>query len=386
MFRETTALKKIKKLTKRIRGVAGGTSASKTISILIWLIAYAQKNENQLVSVVSQTLPHLKKGAIRDFLNIMVTQNYFDDKAWNKTNFTYTFENKSQIEFFSVDQPGKVRGPRRDVLFINECNEISFETFNQLEIRTRNLVWLDWNPVNTFWFYEELQGRDNVDFITLTFMDNEALDENIRQAILSRKGNNNWWRVYGEGQLGINESRIYDNWKLIDEIPHEAKITRYGLDLGYSNDPTALIALYYYNGGYILDEILYQKELLNKNIADAINREPKALVVCDSAEPKSIDELKLYGVLVSGATKGRDSVVQGITYVKQQKISVTKRSLNLWKEYNNYLWITDKDGRIINEPQDFLNHAMDAVRYAFDKLTPQNEVSVNNNFQRWTLQ
>ena len=388
MYQETTAFQKIKKLNSRIRAVCGGTSASKTISILIWCIAYAQTVPNQLISVVSQTLPHLKKGAIRDFLNIMNAQNYFKDNSWNKTNYTYTFENKSQIEFFSVDEPSKVRGPRRDVLFMNECNEIPFETYTQLEIRTKNIIYLDWNPVSSFWFYDELLGKENVDFITLTFEDNEGLDENIRQAILSRKGNNNWWKVYGMGLLGESENRIYKNWKQTDEIPHEAKLVRYGLDFGYTNDPSSLVAIHYWNGAYILDEILYQKGLSNKNIADAMISLEKALCMADSAEPKSIDEIKSYGILIMPVSKGQGVKNQGIQFIQEQKIYVTKRSVNLWKEYNNYLWQSDKDGKILNIAQDFLDHAMDSVRYAFDNIRPpesQSNKVPQNNFNQWNI-
>lgn len=388
MYQETTALKKLKKLQKRIRAVCGGTSASKTISILIWLIAYAQTQKNQLISVVSATLPHLKRGAIRDFINIMEAQRYFNEDNWNKTNFTYTFPSGSQIEFFSADQPTKVRGPRRDVLFLNECNNLPYETYSQLEIRTKNIVWLDWNPVSEFWFYTELKGKDQVDFITLTFQDNEALDENIRQAILSRKDNKNWWKVYGEGQLGESEARVYKGWLQVDDIPHEARLVRFGLDFGYTNDPTAIVGIYYYNGGYILDEVIYQKGLSNKDIADVLLLNGKATCIADSAEPKSIDEIKNYGVIVLPATKGAGSINQGIQYIQEQKISVTKRSTNLWREYNNYLWVTDKDGKILNVPQDFLNHTMDAVRYGFDKINPENQIPKvipQNNFSKWTI-
>ena len=387
MYQETTALKKLKSLQKRIRAVCGGTSASKTISILIWLIAYAQLHKNQLISVVSATLPHLKKGAIRDFLNIMETQKYFNDDSWNKTNFTYTFPTGTQLEFFSADQPSKVRGPRRDVLFLNECNNLPYETYSQLEIRTKNIVWLDWNPVSEFWFYTELQNKPEVDFITLTFQDNEALDENIRQAILSRKNNKNWWRVYGEGQLGEAENRIYVNWNYIEDMPHEARLVRYGLDFGYSQDPSALVGIHYYNGGYILDEIIYQKGLSNKAIADILHLQPQATVVADSAEPKSIDEIKSYGIVILPATKGPGSVNQGIQFVQSQKISLTKRSVNLWKEYSNYLWNTDKNGKTINEPQGFNDHLMSAVRYGFDKINPESQMQkyVPQSFNQWTI-
>lgn len=390
MYQSTTATNKILGLTQRIRGVSGGTSASKTISILMWLIDYAQSTQNEVLSVVSETFPHLKRGAMRDFLNIMQEHNYYKDGAWNKTDYIYTFETGSKIEFFSADQPGKVRGPRRDVLFINEANNITYEIYTQLEVRTKKIIWLDWNPINEFWWYTEVVPTQKHDFLTLTYKDNEALDPQIVQAIEARQGNKNWWLVYGLGQLGEVEARIYKGWQMIDDIPHEARIERRGLDFGYSNDPSALVDIYYYNGGYILDEKLYQKGLTNKQIADVIMNLPLSLTIADSAEPKSIDEIKSYGVNILPCVKGRDSVKQGIQYVQDQQISVTKHSTNLIKEYRNYLWETDKDGKIINEPIGIFNHCMDAIRYGFDGLRGQQEtyIAPRNDISRqnWSLE
>jgi len=362
------------KLKKRIRAVGGGTGASKTISILLWLIDYAQHAQNRLISVVSESFPHLKRGAIRDFLNIMEQHKYFKPKRWNKTDYTYTFPSKSKIEFFSADQPGKVRGPRRDILFINEANNISYETFTQLEVRTNRIIWLDWNPVSEFWFYSEIKDREDVDFITLTYLDNEGLSKNIVESIESRKGNKNWWKVYGLGQLGDFEGKVYVDWKIIDEVPHEARLERYGLDFGYSNDPTTIDAIYRYNNGFIIDEITHQKGLSNKQIADILNNLPKALVIADCAEPKSINEISSYGVSVLPSLKGQGSVLKGIQFVQDQRISVTKRSVDVLKEYRNYLWQTDKEGKIINEPDVIWNHHMDGIRYAINSLQPTDDV------------
>lgn len=307
---------------------------------------------------------------MRDFLNILQEHKYFDDNRWSKTDFTYTFETGSKIEFFSADQPGKVRGPRRDRLFINEANNVAFEAFEQLEVRTKEFIFLDWNPTNEFWFYEHVVKREDVDHIILTYKDNEALDQQIVAAIEMRKNRPQWWKVYGEGQLGEVEGRIFTGWQVIDEIPHEARLERYGLDFGYTNDPTAIVAVYYYNGGYILDEVCYQKGLSNKQIADILMNQKKAIVVADSAEPKSIDELRLYGVNVLAATKGPGSVLQRIQALQDQQVSVTKQSVNILKEYRNYLWETDDEGRILNVPIDLWNHAMDATGYACGTLAP----------------
>lgn len=368
MFQATTALHKLLKLHKRIRAICGGTSASKTISIEQILIDYAQTHPNEVISIVSETFPHLKRGAIRDFLNIMVDHGYFVDERWNKTDSIYKFESNAIIEFFSADQPARVRGPRRDVLFINEANNLSYETFTQLEIRTKKIVWLDWNPVSEFWYYTEIDGkRQDIDFLTLTYKDNEALDKSIVQTIEARRANANWWKVYGEGLLGESEGRIFRGWKTdLDAIPQEARLERYGLDFGYSNDPTAIVGIYKWNGAIILDEVCYQKGMSNKDIADLLSNLDRRLVKADSSEPKSIDEIKKYGITIIGAQKGTGSILQGIQYVQDQKVFVTKRSINLIKEYRNYLWITDKDGSIINEPQDFMNHCMDAIRYGLE--------------------
>lgn len=369
-YQRTTATEKILQLNKRIRAVAGGTAASKTFSIMMWLVDYAQTNKNELISVVSESFPHLRRGAMRDFLLIMEEHGYFDESLWSKTEYTYTFPTGSKIEFFSADQPGKVRGPRREVLFINEANNVPYETFTQLEIRTKKIIWLDWNPVSSFWWYEDyMPNNNNYNFITLTYKDNEALSPDIVASIESKKYNKNFWQVYGLGQLGEAEGRIYTDWAIIDDIPHEARLERRGLDFGYTNDPTAIIAIYRWNGGFVLDEEVYQTGLKNREIADAIKNLPKALVIADSAEPKSIDELKELGINIIPAPKGQGSVLQGIQYVQDQRISVTKRSVNLIKEYRNYLWLTDRDGKIINEPSPYMNHGLDAVRYGMTNMT-----------------
>lgn len=307
-----------------------------------------------------------------DFENIMKVQGYWNDDRWHKTKHTYTFETGTKIEFFSVDTYGKAHGPRRDILFVNEANNLEFNIVDQLITRTRKIVWLDWNPTTEFWYYTEMQGRrDDIDFITLTYLDNEALDEITIKEIESHKHNKQWWTVYGQGQLGVAEGRIYRDWLIIDEIPHEARLERRGLDFGYSNDPTAVVDIYRYNGGFILDEILFQKGLSNKQIADILlNQEQQVLLIADSAEPKSISELFEYKINVIGSKKGPGSVNYGIQYVQDQRISVTKRSLNIIKEYRNYLWQRDKNDRLINIPDVGFDHTMDAIRYGIESYRP----------------
>lgn len=374
----TTALRKIRELTKRIRAVQGGTSASKTIGILQDLIDLAQRDETYtLTSIVSESMPHLKKGCIRDFKKIMKEHHYWVESNWAETDKVYTFETESQIEFFGADQADKLRGGRRDRLFINECNNITFEAFEELEVRTREFVFLDWNPVSEFWFYTDvLNKRDDVEHITLTYLDNEAIDDETKKSMEQRRNRKDWWQVFGLGQLGQLEGKIYKDWAIIDELPHEARLERYGLDFGYTNDPTAIVAIYYYNGGYILDEITFQKGLSNKQIADILKNHDTALVIADSAEPKSIDEIASYGISISGAIKGKDSIVHGVALVQAQRMSMTKRSVNIIKEYRNYLWLTDKNGKILNEPDGGFDHSMDALRYGLVSLVKDNTGSM----------
>lgn len=371
-FQQTTALNKVLALKKRIRAVAGGTGASKTISILCWLIDYAQSTKNKVITIVAESYPHLQLGAIRDFISIMTENGYWNENSWNESKHIYTFPTGSFIEFISFDKFGKAHGPRRDILFVNEANNLPYGIVDQLITRTRKIIWLDWNPSEEFWFYSEmLPNRNDIDFITLTYLDNEALDETSRQEIESHKGNKQWWDVYGLGKLGVIESRIYKDWKIIDEIPHEARLERRWLDFGYTNDPSAIGDLYYYNGGYILDEQLYQKGMSNKDLADFLKNLPKAITIADSAEPKSIDEIKSFGLNVLPSQKGADSIRQGISVVQAQKISVTRRSFNILKEYKNYLFLTDKNGKIMNEEDPkFPNHHMAGIRYAITSLVP----------------
>lgn len=371
-FRDTTATQKIFNLKKRIRAVVGGTSASKTISILVWLIDYCQTYQNRfkLASIVSESFPHLSGGAMLDFENIMKDRGYWNDRRWVKSpKPTYTFETGNKLEFLSVDSYGKAHGPRRDVLFLNEANNLSYKIADQLITRTREIVWMDWNPTIEFWFYEDmLPHRDDIDLITLTYLDNEALDEITIQEIESHKNNKQWWQVYGLGQLGVIEGRIYRDWGIVDEVPKEAKLMRYGLDFGYSNDPTASDAVFRLNGSFYIDEVIHQKGLSNREIAEVYLNKDRAIIVADSAEPKSIDEIRSYGLNIIPARKGKDSVNQGIQYVQDQKIFVTKRSINTIKEYRNYTWLEDKDGKITNEPSPIWNHHMDDIRYALESL------------------
>lgn len=381
-FAETSALHKIARLDSKIRGVQGGTSAGKTIAILLYLIALAQTDkEKTLTSIVSESIPHLKRGALRDFKKILQDHKYWKDSNWNATDSIYTFETGSQIEFFSTDNGDKLRGGRRDRCFMNEANNCTLDAFDQLEVRTSEFIILDWNPTNEYWFYTDIKNhRDDVDHIILTYLDNEALSPEIVRSIEARRNRSAWWKVYGEGQLGEVEGKIYTDWEEIEEIPHEARRIGRGLDFGYSNDPSACVDVYEYNGGYILDEVFYRKGMLNGEIATALKDED-IITVADSAEPKSIDEIKQYGITITAAEKGPGSVLQGISVVQEQRISYTSRSLNIQREYRNYLWERDKQGVILNKPEHGFNHAMDAVRYFLQRHLKNANNSVAEFYQ-----
>ena len=245
MYTATTAVRKIAGLKKRLKIIQGGSSAGKTIAILLILIDRAQTEKNKIFSVVSETIPHLKRGAIRDFLNIMETHKYYRDAQWNRTDFIYTFETGTRIEFFSADNSDKVRGPRRDVMFINEANNITYETYTQLAIRTNEEIYIDYNPVAQFWVHDEIIPKQDHDFLIVTYKDNEGLPKAIVEELESRKDRKAWWQVYGEGQLGDIAGKIYTDWKIVEEVPHAGRLERRGLDFGYTNDPSAVVDIYY---------------------------------------------------------------------------------------------------------------------------------------------
>lgn len=394
-FRYTEAIRKLRKLKKRIRVVPGGTSAGKTYGILPILIDDAIKTPNLEISVVSESIPHLRKGALKDFLKIMkVTGRYIEDN-YNRTLLTYTFSNGSYIEFFSADQENKVRGPRRNILYINECNNLSFETYHQLAIRTSKIIWLDFNPSNQFWVHTELATEQDTDveWLTLTYKDNEALSDNIVNEIekalekayydptiegpaLFNASNiknhywHNWWRVYGLGLIGSLEGIVFSNWDQIDQVPTGAQLIGYGIDFGYTNDPTAIVSLHMWNNIPIWSELCYQSGMTNGDIAKymkSVGIHGSDYIVADSAEPKSIAEINRYGFRIQPADKGPDSIGFGIDLLQETDFLVTKRSTNLIKELRKYMWAKDKEGKNLNIPVDAFNHCIDPMRYLATK-------------------
>ena len=389
MFQETTAQTKIKKLRKRYRVVQGGTSSSKTFSILPLLIAHAVDNPGAEISVVSESIPHLRRGAIRDFLKIMSWIGNSIDENWNRSSLTYRFNNGSFIEFFSADQPDKMRGARRDVLFVNEANNINWEAFHQMAVRTRKFIYLDYNPTQSFWAHTELINQSDTDFIVLTYKDNEALEDTIIKELEKARGKAfkdvtlpieqlfhedniissywaNWCKVYLFGLVGSLEGVIFSDWSIIDELPKAAKLMGAGIDFGYTNDPTSITCAYEYNGQRIWDEVTYETGLLNPDIAKHLTEyglNKRDRIIADSAEPKSIQEINNIGFNVQPVTKGADSIKYGISIMQEQPFQVTAKSVNVIEELRAYCWDTDKTGKSLNKPIDNFNHAIDGMRY-----------------------
>ena len=374
-FVYTTAIKKLRKLNKRIKVIPGGTSAGKTYGILPILIDRATKNAGLEISVVSETIPHLRRGAIKDFVKIMQSTGRWISEHWNKTHLVYTFSNGSYIEFFSADQEDKVRGPRRTHLYINECNNVTFDTYHQLSIRTSQEIWLDFNPTHEFWAHRELITSDKVEWLTLTYKDNEGLPQSIVEQIEEARIKAdtseywaNWWKVYGEGQLGSLQGVVFSNWTQVDSLPSNAKLLGYGMDFGYSNDPTTLVGIYEHDGKTYLDELIYRKGLSNSELSNIMKQFdiPRSVMIyADSADPKSIAELRTYGFTMMPAVKGKDSITYGIQVMQDEYFHVTKRSTNLINEFRQYTWMTDREGKTTNAPIDAFNHGLDAVRYFY---------------------
>jgi phage terminase large subunit len=379
-FIRTTAINKIRALKKFVRGVQGGTSAGKTFGILPILIDIAAKVPMSEISVVAESIPHLKRGAMKDFKKIMAETGRWVGDRWNATDFKYTFANGSAIEFFSGDNDAKLRGARRDWLYMNECNNMTLHAYTELASRTKMGVFLDWNPTAAFWFHEELMNDPDVDYITITYEDNEACPESALSFILKAKEKaktskfwENWYKVYGLGQIGSLEGVIFPDWKPCKNIPEGAELISYGLDWGFTNDPTALIAVYRFNGAIYVNELIYQTRLTNSDIIDklkVLGVNSRNCIVADSAEPKSIQDMSNAGFWVEGARKGPDSIKNSIDRLQQYEILVTSDSLNLIKELRQYKWAKDKEGKALNVPEDAFNHAIDALRYvALNKLS-----------------
>lgn len=380
---KTTAVNRIKELILEptfYKVIQGGMRAGKTVAIMIVLVGYAESYPNSKITVVGQSYGHLKDGALDDFKKIMRETNRWDDESFNKTELNYEFRNGSVIQFRSIDKM-KAHGLARDVLFVNEANAFSYDTFDQLASRTEDFVIIDYNPTSKFWAHEELvegKHKSRTSFTILTYKDNEALSPQIIKNIESHKPKegeepSNYWVVYGLGQIGTLEGNVYSGWSedTFDHIRQVGKLVRYGLDFGFSNDETALVAVYEMPDGKLgLVEKLYKKGLLGSQYGDTLRRleiDPNVLIVADSARPEIIAEIQNAGFRCIGADKNPGSVLRGIDRVAQRQIVYCGN--NLKREYLSYAWRKKRSGEILDEPEDGNDHALDAVRYAVDDLS-----------------
>lgn len=379
----TTGLKKLKPLftnDKRYLVVQGGMRAAKSYSIVMLIISWCQTYADKVATIASMSYPHLSRGVIRDFQNIMKAAEIWEPERWNQSSKIYTFGNGTILEFISVDNMS-AHGPARDLLFVNEANDMDQQTFQNLAFRTTGKVIIDYNPTHEFWAHTWLlkDEKDHTDFIILTYKDNEALAPTIREAIESRKPKkgeepSNWWTVYGLGQIGSLEGNIYSGWRKATEDDYkDAKLIRYGLDFGFSNDETGMVAIYEKEDGeLIIEQKLYQTGILGSQYGDkmrGIGIDPNVLIVADSARPEIIAEIKAQGFRIVGADKNAGSVLRGIDRVKQHQIAYEGKDLE--REYLSYQWRTKRTGEVLDEPQDGNDHLMDALRYAVDDMSRQ---------------
>jgi len=352
--------------TAKIVVQQGGTRSGKTYNILLWIIfSYCLRNEGKIITICRKSFPALRGTVMRDFFQILKDHNIYSEDSHSKTANEYRL-NENTIEFISLDMPQKIRGRKRDLLFANEANELTQEDWTQLLFRTNEKVILDYNPSEEFhWIYDQVLTRSDVDFFQTTYKDNPFLGDVIKEEIERLKQvDENYWRVYGLGERGQSRSLVY-TFNTIKEIPKEAKLVSYGLDFGYSSDPTSLVRTYVLDDNMYVDELLYRTGMTNQDIANemkALGLDRSNEVFADSAEPKSIEEIYRMGWNVKPTIKG--SINIGIDIIRRYKLHATESSFNLIKELRNYKYIEDKNGVMTNRPVDNFNHALDALRYS----------------------
>jgi phage terminase large subunit len=361
----------------RIQVHQGGTRSGKTYSILQALIewCYLHQNWGWWITIVRKTFPSLRSTAMRDFIEILQREGYYREKDHHRTEHWYSlFGNK--IEFIGVDQPAKIRGRKRNILFANEADQLTIEDWRQLVVRTTDRIIIDYNPSDEFhWIYDQVIPRDDATFFKTTYLDNPFLDQATIDEIERLKDvDENFWRVYGLGERGMSRATIFTHWKEVADVPQGFKLANYGLDFGYSADPTSIVAVYTDGNGFCFDEIAYANNMSNADIGRILNqRNPdRVMVVADSAEPKSIQEIRGYGQNIVASQKGADSVRSGIQFLQGKPMYITGRSTNMVKEIRNYKWQEDRNGKVLNVPVDANNHTIDAARYAatFNRLRP----------------
>ncbi len=361
----------------------GGTSSGKTYGILQYLFEVGAKNNNETITVVAESIPNLKGGSYRDAKNILQTDEVLrawwplDRDHWNKSERTFTCLSGSTIEFKSYQDEYDARSGKRQRLFINEANAVKHGIYEQLNLRTTKQTILDFNPSARFWVHDNLEHREDVEWNVTTFRDNAFLEKKIEEKILSyeptkeniEKGTANEyrWMVYGLGQVGRLEGLVFPDFKVEQGFPDDYKWRVWGMDFGYTNDPTTLIEIRLYGGNLYAKEHIYETGLTNPDISSKLSQLafPKdEKIIADSAEPKSIEELKRKGWRVEGAEKGKDSINQGIDAIKRYNVYIEASSKNLIEEFSSYTWDKDRDGNPTNKPIDSYNHLIDGFRYA----------------------
>lgn len=343
----------------------------------------AIETPKQILTVVGQDYPNLKMGPIRIAETLVAESDILRSliHSYNKSSFTYYFKNGSILEFKAYEKRQDAKQGKRDYLFVNEANGISKEIFEELHIRTGKQTYIDYNPNTEFWVHDELIGKPGVRLIISDYRHNPYCPDKIKMKLeaLKLKDLESWF-VYARGKTGKISGIIFRNWDVVPFIPQEATLIAHGLDFGFTNDPTACISVYKYNGALWLKETLYphadDSGWTNPEIVrrlKAANIKPHEAIVADSAEPKSIAEISGMGMRIEPAKKGPDSIKQSIDILKRYDLKVTQDSVNLKRELSRYKWATDKDGHSINEPVDFDNHLMDALRYvALNRLNNNN--------------
>lgn len=347
----------------RVIGNQGSTRSSKTYSLSQLLALYIPFSESKSISVVSPSLPHLKRGARRDMLEILNDSGVYRDNDFNKTDNIYNYpKTGSYLEFFGVEDAGKVRGPGRDILYVNEANLISYNIYIQLALRTKEMIFLDFNPADEHsWVYDVVDAPGNL-LIQSTYKDNPFLTkEQVAEIEGLKDADENLWKVFGLGLRGTSSETIYTHYKIVDEMPGRGDQCM-GQDFGY-NVASALVDIEFYEGAVYWDEVLYEPKLTTGDLIEkykAFQVKKSRPIYCDAAEPKTIEELVRAGYNAMPADK---DVTEGIRKVKSMPLYITKRSVNLLKEIRSYKWRTDKDGMVLDEPVKFNDHAMDAGRY-----------------------
>lgn len=351
---------------KKIIVEQGGTRSGKTYNILIWLIFYyCPDNRNKTITICRKTFPSLRASVMRDFISILQDNQMYSEESHNKSSNEYILYG-NLVEFISLDQPRKVRGRKRDLLFINEANELYWEDWQQLLFRTKEKIIIDYNPSDEYhWIYDKVIPRDDCAFFITTYLDNPFLGDSIKKEIERLKDTDEqYWQIYGLGIKAITKSTIF-RYIEVNDIPETAKFLSYGMDFGYTNDPTTLIGIWIDGYNLYAKEFLYRTMMTTIDInkfLKSLNIE-RELIWADSAEVRLIDELKRMGWNIRPSIKGRDSINAGIDLLKRYKIHLTKDSTNAIQEFRNYKWQEDRSGKMINSPIDNHNHLIDALRY-----------------------